>query len=69
MTDRFSTLTVVLERDTRDDDAEALIMAIKMLRGVLSVKGNVANSGEFLAQERARQEIEGKIWEALRPTK
>ena len=69
MTDRFSTLTVVLEKDTREDDAEALINAIRMLRGVLTVAGDVANAGDFLAQERARWEIEGKIFAALRPNK
>lgn len=33
MTDRFHTLTVVLEHDMRDDDAQALISAIGQLRG------------------------------------
>lgn len=35
MTDRYHTLTVVLERDMRDDDAAALIAAIGQLRGVI----------------------------------
>ena len=67
MTDRFSTLTVVLESDRRDDDAESIINAIKMTRGVLSVKGNVSNSTEYMAQERARSELAKKLWEVIYP--
>jgi hypothetical protein len=36
MTDRFCGLTVVLDRDYRDDDAKALINAIRQLKGVVS---------------------------------
>jgi hypothetical protein len=44
MTERFNTLTVVLEKDMRDDDAETLLTAIRQMRGVLSVKGNVSDN-------------------------
>lgn len=57
MTDRFLTLTVVLDRDYRDDDAQSIIDAIKMVKGVLSVKGNVADGSEYMAIERARHEL------------
>ena len=40
MTDRYNILTVALEKDLRDDDAQALINAIKMMRGVADVAGN-----------------------------
>lgn len=43
MTDRFNALTVVLEKDIREDDAQALLSAIGQLRGVLTVSGNVAD--------------------------
>ena len=52
MTDRYSSLTVVLERDIRDDDAEPLIAAIRQLRGVLRVVPKVADAGE-VARQRA----------------
>ena len=54
MTDRYNALTVVMEKDMRDDDAEALIAAIRQLRGVLSVSGNVADLGQ-------------KLWSVLYP--
>lgn len=67
MTDRFNALTVVLENDMRDDDAEALIAAIRQLRGVLSVSGNVADPSDFISQQRARHELGDKLWHVLYP--
>jgi hypothetical protein len=67
MTDRYNALTVALERDIRDDDAETLIQAIQMLRGVLTVEGNVADPASWLAQHRARTELANKLWAVLYP--
>jgi len=66
MTDKFNTLTVVLENDIREDNATLeLISAIRQLRGVLSVTGNVANLSDHLATERARRELIEKLWQVL----
>ena len=67
MTDRYNTLTVVLEKDIRDDDAEALLTAIRQLRGVLSVSGNVADLTAYMAEERAKRELGDKLWQVLYP--
>lgn len=67
MTDRFHTLTVVLDRDIRQDDCEPLIEAIKCLRGVLSVTGVVSDSRAHMAEERARRELGEKLWAVLHP--
>lgn len=66
MTDRYYALTVVLEKDIRSDDAERLIDAIHMLRGVLSVVPNVADSTTWMAEERAKIELKNKIFEVLK---
>lgn len=66
MTDRINSLTIVIERDIRDDDCQPLIAAIQMMRGVLTVKANVANHSDFMAEERAKHELTKKIWEALK---
>jgi hypothetical protein len=34
MTDRYNSLTVVLDRDIREDDAEHILNAIRMIKGV-----------------------------------
>lgn len=65
MTDRYNAVTVVLEQDMREDDAESLINAIRHLRGVISVTGNVTEVADHIAQSRARRELEQRLWEAL----
>lgn len=65
MTDRFNYLIVGLEKETREDDAEYLINAIKMLNGVLDVKGNVSNPDHWIAQQTVRIELRKKLWDVL----
>lgn len=67
MSDRINTITVVLEKDTRDDDCEAILNAIRMTKGVLSVTPNVADPGEYMAIERARHDLGKKLWKVLYP--
>lgn len=67
MTDRFHSLTVVLESNVRKDDAASLISAIEHLRGVLSVSGNVADTASWMAEERAKRELGQKILAVVYP--
>lgn len=66
MTDRFNALIVVLESDVREDGAEALISAIRQLRGVAAVGGNVADIHDHVAQVRAKHELLDKVLEILK---
>lgn len=66
MTDRFFALTVALDKDIREDDAQPIIAAIKMLRGVASVEPHVADLEFYTAYERARVDLVGKLWEVLK---
>ena len=65
MTDRYHSLTVVLEADTRDDDCAPLIAAISQLRGVASVHGVVADVESLMAEERARIDLTRKLIDVL----
>lgn len=65
MTDRFNALVVVLEDDIREDDAEKIIDAVKCLRGVLSVNGNVSDISSHTAEMRVKQELGKKLWDVL----
>lgn len=67
MTDRYHSLTVVLAKDIREDDAKAIINAIKAIRHVLTVEGHVADLDSHMAYERARADLGEKIWEVLYP--
>lgn len=67
MTDRYNALTVILESDMRDDDAESLLAAIRQLRGVASVQPHVADYVAAMAEERARRELGQKILHVIYP--
>lgn len=67
MTDRFYALTVVLEKDIRDDDAEPILNAIRMIKGVRDVKGNVSNPSTWMAEERARMDLGQKLLSVVFP--
>ena len=59
MTDRYHTLTVVLQANIREDDAKPLMDAIQQMRGVSKVSGVVADINSHMAEERARNELKG----------
>jgi hypothetical protein len=67
MTDRINALTVVLEKDLRDDDCEPLLDAIKQLRGVLSVVPHVAGIVSHLAETRAKNALREEVLALLLP--
>ena len=67
MTDRVNALVVALTHDHRTDDVEALITAIKQLRGVINVSPHVADISDYVAQSRVRQEIGSKLIELIYP--
>jgi len=69
MTDRLNALIVVLDKDIRDDDAQPLMDAIKMMKGVISVSGSVADSESVVAESRVRSQLSKKLWEVLYPKK
>lgn len=65
MTDRINSFLVVLEHDIRADDAEHLITAMNLFKGVISVTPNIGNVMDIVAEERARIKIIKVVWEAL----
>ena len=67
MSDRYYALSVALKEDTRDEDAQAIIGAIRMIRGVLAVETHISDIGQWTANVRARDELGGKLWNILYP--
>lgn len=65
MTDRYSGFLVALDRDMREDDAEAVLTALRMVKGVISVDPIVADGREQIAEIRVRREIRERIYRAL----
>ena len=65
MSDHTVALTVVLDKDYRVDDAEAIMSAIRMVKGVATVTANVADMDTHLAYTRARIDLQQKLWDVL----
>lgn len=66
MTNKFNSLTVVLENDIREDDAQKIIDAIYQLRGVIKVSGNVADLLGFVGTSRAKHDLAIKMLSVLK---
>jgi len=66
MTDRISYLTVALDKDYRTDDVDALVDAIRHLRGVADVmKGQPVGPDEWTTRTRVRREILAGVLEQI----
>jgi hypothetical protein len=66
MTDRYFALTVTLADLIRQDDAEAIVQAIKMIKGVQDVVPQVADAETYWAHESARLELKSWLLDVLR---
>jgi hypothetical protein len=53
MTDRINALTITLTKDIRIDNAQSIINAILMIKGVLRVDTHVSNMEDHIAYSRA----------------
>jgi hypothetical protein len=67
VTNRIHSFTVVLDENMREEDAEAIANAIRLMRGILRVESNVSDPGQFVAEARVRRELGDKLWEVLYP--
>ena len=61
MTDRIKGLTVTLQPNLREDDAQAVIEAVKMIKGVVDVETHVADVHHHMAVATARMEMEKDV--------
>lgn len=67
MTDRHRGYIVALEQDLREDDSRAIIDAIKMIKGVLSVEPVITGAQDHIAEQRSRHALLTKVLEILNP--
>lgn len=66
MTDRIKGLTVTLAENMRADDAQTIIDAIAMLRGVINVVPLIASSEDHFARVQAKHELREQLWNLLK---
>lgn len=67
MTDRVHSLIVVFDKDYREDDAQPLMDAIRMLRPVIEVRSVVGTPEHYAAREQAKAELRAQLFAVLRP--
>jgi hypothetical protein len=65
MTDRLKGCVVSFANDIRVDDAESIINAIKMIKGVIGVEVNISDVDDYMNRSKVRRELEEKVWKAL----
>jgi hypothetical protein len=65
VTDRVGAITVILEKDWRADDVQAVINALKMIRGVADAMPEVTSVTDAIARVRVRREMIDKIFGAI----
>lgn len=61
MTDRHAGYVVTLADDLREDDAQAIIAALHLIKGVLSVEPVAGDYQLHVAKERVRDEYRQKL--------
>ena len=65
MTDRVKGCWVAFEKPIREDDAEAMVNAIKMVKGVAGVTTSVCDGNDYMTQQTIRFELQGKLFKFL----
>src|SRR5688572_21448180 len=63
MTDRINGLTVTLDRDYREDDVEAIVSAIRMVRGVKDVELHVSTVEGYFARRSLVLDVRRKLYD------
>lgn len=66
MTDRLNGVTITFEKDIRDDDAEAILNAMRMIRGVAHVEPNIVTSEDWMAQMQVKTDIRTKLYDFIK---
>jgi hypothetical protein len=65
MTDRHAGYVVTLGTDIREDDAEAILTALRMVKGVITVEPVISSYEVHIAESRARAEFQRKVVDFL----
>lgn len=66
MTDRHAGYVVTLADDLRKDDSEAVLNALRQIRGVVAVEPVTATLELHVARARAQSDIKSRLFEALK---
>lgn len=66
MTDRFKGFLITLEKEIRSDDAEPILNALKMIKGVQTVKPYVNGAQDWMMYEKGVMDTRIEIFNWVR---
>ncbi len=66
MTERLKGFVVHLEEHIREDDAQPIIDAIRMIKYVLAVRPLVADYEHIMAVDEAKHDLKKKVYDVLK---
>lgn len=65
MSDKIHSLTVVLEKNISEEQANKIKNALECFQDVICVDANICGSGSYVAETRARNEMVRKLLDCL----
>lgn len=65
MSERYKSLTVVLDSSISHDDADTMANLLGMMRGVVGVRRNEETSDDVTVRMRLRSDVRLKLYEAI----
>jgi hypothetical protein len=65
MSDRVRGFTVILERDIRDEDFEAIRQAVLIVKGVAKVEPEIVSGSDHINRQAIKWELRRKVLEVL----
>lgn len=65
MTDRIKGVLVTFDRDIRDDDCRPIIEALKMVKGVLTVKPYVTSAEDYMMYHKGHMDARMSMMKLL----
>jgi hypothetical protein len=66
MSNRIKGFYVALEKDIKDEDFEYVKNAVLMIKGVHSIKENIADSDDWINRQQIKQELLKKIFDIFK---
>jgi hypothetical protein len=61
MTDHHTAYIITLDKDIKEDDAEILMSALMMIKGVISVSPVISDIQSHVAEQRANLKLKDKL--------
>lgn len=65
MTDRTISLLVTLDKEYRTDDAEVIVNAINMIKGVMAVDATILTSSDQMNSHSMKQHLKKQFFDAF----